>query len=154
MTRERSQVWGDEGALEKGPEPDAATGPNTREPERYCIRLRSGLDALYTDEVMYYGKMTTKAGVIKEKQAFARKFPVREYKVREPISVRCQRDVCWADGLVDFRAVDPVAKTSAEGVATFEYQLILWGDTMKISLETGEVKSRTRTPLPSSTSQQ
>ena len=98
--------------------------------------------------------MTTKAGVIKEKQAFARKFPVREYKVREPISVRCQRDVCWADGLVDFRAVDPVAKTSAEGVATFEYQLILWGDTMKISLETGEVKSRTRTTLPSSTSQQ
>ena len=51
--------------------------------------------------------------------------------------------VCWADGLVDFRAVDPVAKTSAEGVATFEYQLILWGDAMKISLETGEVKSRT-----------
>ena len=38
---ERSQVWGDEVVVGKGPEPDAATGPNTREPERDCIRLRS-----------------------------------------------------------------------------------------------------------------
>src|SRR5262245_41808092 len=38
---ERSQVWGDEVVVGKGPEPDAATGPNAREPERDCIRLRS-----------------------------------------------------------------------------------------------------------------
>ncbi len=47
-----------------------------------------------------------------------------------------------ADGLVDFRAVDPVAKTVSEGLASFEYQLIVFGNTMKISLENGEVKSR------------
>jgi hypothetical protein len=111
------------------------------------------LDALYTDEVMYYGKVTKKAAVIKEKQAFVRKFPVREYKAREPVSVQCQKGVCIVDGVVDFRAVDPVAKTLSEGVASFQYQLILFGDNMKISLETGDVKSRTRTPLPSSTSQ-
>src|SRR5215813_4996662 len=38
---ERSQVWGDEVGSREGPEPDAATGPNIREPERDCIRLRS-----------------------------------------------------------------------------------------------------------------
>ena len=107
----------------------------------------AGLDALYEDEVMYYGKMTKKDAVIKEKQAFVRKFPEREYKAREPISVQCQKGVCMADGLVDFRAVDPVAKILSEGVASFEYQLIVFGDTIKISLENGEVKSRTRTPL-------
>jgi hypothetical protein len=78
---------------------------------------------------------------------------VREYKAREPISVQCQKGICIVDGIVDFRAVDPVAKILSEGVANFQYQLIVFGDTMKISLETGDVKSRTRTPLPSSTSQ-
>ena len=49
--------------MEKGPEPDAATGPNTREPERYCIRLRSGLDALYTDEVIGWRKRKKDSGL-------------------------------------------------------------------------------------------
>jgi hypothetical protein len=101
---------------------------------------------------MYYGKMTKKDALIKEKQAFVRKFPVREYKAKEPISVQCQKGVCMVDGFVDYRAIDPVAKILSEGVATFEYQLIVWGDTLKISLENGEVKSRTRTPLTSGVS--
>ncbi|HET7384314.1 MAG TPA: hypothetical protein VFJ59_17230 [Pseudolabrys sp.] len=111
------------------------------------------MDALYEDQVMYYGKMTKKDVLIKEKQAFVRKFPIREYKAREPIFVQCQKGVCMANGLVDFRAVDPVAKILSEGVASFEYQLIVFGDTMKISLENGEVKSRTKTPLPSNAAQ-
>ena len=103
---------------------------------------------------MYYGKMTKKDAVIKEKQAFVRKIPVREYKPREPIFVQCQKGVCMAHGLIDFRAVDPVAKILSEGVASFEYQLIVFGDTMKISLENGEVKSRTRSPLSGASASQ
>ena len=150
------------------PDLPAPTNPPTaleQEAKQFVLSLQArwsrpnteaiaGLDELYTDEVMYYGKMTKKAAVIKEKQAFVRKFPVREYKSREPILVQCQKGVCIADGLVDFRAVDPVAKILSEGVASFEYQLIVFGDTMKINLETGEVKSRARTPLASNTAQQ
>jgi S1-C subfamily serine protease len=122
---------------------DRWSGPNT-------VAL-AGLDALYENEVMYYGKMTKKGVVIKEKQAFVRKFPEREYKPREPIFVQCYDNrICIAHGLLDFRAVDPVAKVLSEGVATFEYQFILSGTTLKISLENGEVKSRTRTPLSDS----
>jgi hypothetical protein len=111
----------------------------------------AGLDALYDDEVMYYGKMTTKDAVIKDEVAFARRFSQREYKAREPISVWCKDSgVCTVSGLLDFRAIDPVAKILSEGVSTFEYKLIFLGNTVKISLQNGEVKSRTRTPLASS----
>ena len=43
----------------------------------------AGLDALYEDEVMYYGNITKKDAVIKEKQAFARKFQERDYRPEE-----------------------------------------------------------------------
>jgi len=46
----------------------------------------AGLDVMYEDEVMYYGKKTKKDAIIKEKQAFVRRFPEREYKPKEPIS--------------------------------------------------------------------
>lgn len=113
-----------------------------------------GLDALYEDEVMYYGKMTKKDAVIKDEVAFARRFSQRDYKPREPVSVRCSDNVCTVSGLLDFRAIDPVAKILSEGVTTFEYQLVFLGTTVKIRLQNGEVKSRTKTPLASSTAQQ
>ena len=108
----------------------------------------AGLDELYENEVIYYGKITKKDTVIKEKQAFARKFPEREYRPREPISISCSDRVCTVRGVVDYRSVDPVARFVSEGAATFEYQLIMSGTVVKISLENGEVLSRTRTSLP------
>jgi serine protease Do len=105
------------------------------------------LGALYEDEVMYYGKTTGKAAVIKEKQAFARKFPDREYRPREPLSIACSNSVCTVRGVVDYRSVDPMAKIVSQGAATFEYQLIMSGAVVKISLENGEVLSRTKTSL-------
>lgn len=106
-----------------------------------------GLDDLYADEVMYYGKKSTKKQVIKAKLAFARKFPQREYRPREPISAACSDSVCMVQGLVDFRSVDPVGKIISKGVASFEYRLLLAGGAFKISMEGGEVINRSRTPL-------
>jgi S1-C subfamily serine protease len=113
----------------------------------------AGLEALYDDEVVYYGKLTKKNMIIKEKEAFVRKFPEREYKPKN-ISISCSDRVCTVRGLVDFRAVDPVAKILSEGVASFEYQVIMSGVVLKIVVENGEVLSRTRTPLPDSTTSQ
>src|ERR1019366_5872196 len=41
LRRERSQVWGNAVVLEKCPEPDAATGPNSGSRNAPSIRLRS-----------------------------------------------------------------------------------------------------------------
>jgi hypothetical protein len=62
---------------------------------------------------------------VKEKRAFARKFPEREYRPKEPISVLCSDRICTVSGLLDFRSVDPVARIVSEGVASFEYRLIM-----------------------------
>lgn len=50
-------------------------------------------------------------------------------------------------GLLDFRSVDPVAKIVSEGVASFEYQLIMSEGSVRITLEAGEVLKRNKTPL-------
>jgi tetratricopeptide (TPR) repeat protein len=105
----------------------------------------AGLDALYEDEVMYYGKLTKKGTILKEKRAFAERWPDREYKPKEPISVSCRDSVCTVSGVVDFRTVDPVSKILSRGEASFEYQLVLSGPTVKISQENGQVLNKTRT---------
>jgi hypothetical protein len=111
------------------------------------VETLSGLDAMYDDEVLYFGKKIKREEVIKDKLAFARKFSEREYKPKEPISVMCVERSCMVHGFVDFRSVDPVAKIMSQGVASFEYQVTWSGDSFKIKLENGEVLSRNRTPL-------
>ncbi len=105
----------------------------------------TGLDALYEDEVIYFGKLIKRDAVIKDKQGFARKFSEREYRPREPMSVSCTDRVCTVRGIVDFRSVDPIGKLVSEGAATFEYQLMMSETAVKIRLENGEVLTRTRT---------
>jgi hypothetical protein len=107
----------------------------------------AGLEQIYADEVMYFGKMKKKDEVIKEKQAFARQFPDRKYRPREPIAVSCSDGTCRVSGFVDFRSVDAAAKIASKGVASFDYQLMFSPGPMKISLENGEVLTREKTPL-------
>ena len=142
------------------PPPPSTASPNTafeQEAKDFVVSFQArwsgpnrdalaGLEALYDGDVVYYGKLTKKNVVIKEKEAFVRKFPEREYKPKN-ISVSCSDRVCTVRGLVDFRAVDPIAKILSEGVASFEYQLLMSGAVLKILVENGEVLSRTRTPL-------
>jgi hypothetical protein len=77
----------------------------------------------------------------------------REHARRERLglflaSISCTDRVCAVHGVVDYRSVDPVAKIVSQGVATFEYELIMSGTAAKIRLENGAVLSRTRTSLP------
>jgi hypothetical protein len=107
----------------------------------------AGLDTIYDDEVMYFGKKSSRDEVVKEKRAFARKFPEREYRPKEPISVSCSGHICTVRGLLDFRSVDPAARIVSEGVASFEYELVMSDDGVRITLEAGEVLKRNKTPL-------
>lgn len=107
----------------------------------------AAMDDFYQEEVNYYGKQVTRAQVMKEKQAFAQKFPDRLYRAREPILVSCLDNTCIVHGQVDFRAVDPIAKIVSTGVATFDYELALLGTKLKIKTENGHVIQRKRQPL-------
>jgi hypothetical protein len=110
------------------------------------VEVLAGLDAVYEDEVMYFGKKTKKDAIIRDKQAFAQQWPEREYKPKVS-SVSCSDSVCAVHGVVEFRSVDAAGKIQSTGVAKFEYQLVLSGTTVKVRQENGETMSRTRTSL-------
>jgi len=107
----------------------------------------AAVDELYQDDVNYYGKKTTKAGVLKEKRAFAQRFPQREYKPKDPVLVSCRDETCTVHGEVDFRAIDPIAHVLSTGVATFDYEFVVVGAKLKIQMENGHVVTRTRQTL-------
>jgi len=152
---------------EAGPQrtSETTTTPNTstameQEAKQFVLSLEAkwsrpnsealaGLEQMYEDEVMYFGKVTKRSDVIKDKQAFAQKFSERRYKPREPLSVSCRDSICTVSGLLDFRSVDPVAKVISKGVASFDYQLVLHSGAFRINLENGEVLKRDVTPLAS-----
>jgi S1-C subfamily serine protease len=113
----------------------------------------AGLDALYDDEVMYFGKRQTKPEVIKEVSAFATKFPERQYKPRLPMDVSCNERFCTVRGTLDFRSVNLAERKVSKGAATFEYQLVVAGSSFIISLEGGEVLKREVSPLSSASPQ-
>jgi hypothetical protein len=109
----------------------------------------SGLDELYDDEVLYFGKKHTKAEVIKEASAFAAKFPERQYKPRVPVAASCNDRLCTVRGTLDFKSVNPAGRKVSKGVATFEYHLVVAGSSFKIDFEDGEVLKREISPLAS-----
>ncbi len=114
----------------------------------------AGLDRIYDDQVMYFGKTKTKDEVIKDIQAFARKFSEREYKPRQPLEASCDSHICSVRGILDFQSIDPVERKVSRGVATFEYQLLyVVNVAFKIRLENGEVLTREVTPLSSASPQ-
>jgi len=107
----------------------------------------ASLDELYDEQVMFYGKKTSRPAVVKEKTAFAQRFSQRTYKTKEPVSVWCNENTCTVHGLVDYRAIDPAAKIVSSGVATFDYLLDMSGANIRIKAENGEVLSRNRSSL-------
>lgn len=109
----------------------------------------AGLDELYDDEVMYFGKRQTKPEVIKEVTAFATKFPERQYKPRLPMDVSCNERLCTVHGTLEFRSVNLAERKVSKGVATFDYQLAIAGSSFKITLEGGDVLKREVSPLAS-----
>jgi hypothetical protein len=100
------------------------------------------LSSVYAEEVDYYGKRSTRAFVVAEKQAFAAKWPRRSYTV-EPTSMiaRCDLAVCTVTGVVHF-TVRGNDKGVSQGVATFGYSLASDGKSFRIIGESGRVLQR------------
>jgi hypothetical protein len=87
-----------------------------------------GFSALYSDSVLYYGKATSKANIMLDKQRFIERWVYRSYKIRpNSTSIRCngsetQLDECAVWGIVDYEAVSKQSKQST-GSANFSYIL-------------------------------
>ena len=104
----------------------------------YLEHARRTLD----DQVDYYGQKTSRADVLKDKEKYVARWPVRSYRV-QPDSIRTTCDPsasrCQIAGLVDFSLSDPAKSRKTQGVSTFEFGVRFGPDGAKLFYEQGKV---------------
>jgi len=136
------------------------------------MSFRSGgsMFNVYWDAVSYYGKMTSKADVLIDKQKFFERWPIRDYKIRsDTVQVTCTEGQvdnapgytdCRVNGTVDWTATNQTARSI--GSANFGYILRPYPSgswradskqlpDLRISAENSTVTSRQVTPLAATT---
>lgn len=96
------------------------------------------MSAVYTEDLEFYGKRTSANSVMDEKRKFAERWPIRDYSIRDgSLRVTCASTSCSVSALVDWFAHCPSRRKSANGVATFDFQIDT--DRLVITRETGSV---------------
>jgi hypothetical protein len=101
--------------------------------------------ALYAPEVIYYGHRRTQAEVLAEKQALARRFPLRRYRLLpNSAAERCEPGgaACTVTGVLDWEA--GARGRGTRGGATIRLDLAAVGGRWKIVRESGATIARAR----------
>jgi hypothetical protein len=76
----------------------------------------------YSDRVDYYGKPVSSADVVKEKEAFAKRWPLRAYSLRNgSTDVTCE-DACSIQAVVEWYAHSDQRQKTSSGAATISLE--------------------------------
>ena len=104
----------------------------------------ASLDALYADQVDYYGKTAHRPSIVADKRKFMERWPQRRYTVRETSTVaHCNdKQICTLIGSIDWASFNPTTLAGARGIADIQYGISWSGDEPKIVLETSKVLNR------------
>lgn len=76
------------------------------------------------DQVDYYGKPTSRADVLKDKERYVARWPVRSYRLRpETVRASCDqpRSICHVDGVLDFNLSNPADGRKSSGASSFGF---------------------------------
>lgn len=103
--------------------------------------------AYYADQVIYFGKSTSRDEVLAQVRRFAERWPDRQYKAKpDSINVKCDEPslTCIATGLMEFDARSVARSDRSAGLASFEFALKFptSAATPAITREGGEVLER------------
>ena len=96
------------------------------------------------DKIDYYGQPTSRADVLRDKEKYVARWPVRSYRVRaDTIRTSCETAAsqCRVSGLVDFNLANPANGKKTQGVSTFEFGIRFGPDGGKLIYEQGKVLS-------------
>ncbi len=100
----------------------------------------------YGPTIDYYGRQLSLADVLKDKDAYFRRWPERRYRVRPPsISAACAGSVCAVTGTYDWWVRSIARARQASGTASFRYVLDVGdgsGRDFRVIEESGQVLSR------------
>jgi hypothetical protein len=106
-------------------------------------RAMSELMPLYASSVEYFGKTVSYDKVFADKQSFAQRWDVRNYRVQPgSINVRCSGDICDISFMVDWDARSTSRKKTSRGLAESTYRVRVSGNSIEILAESGRVINR------------
>jgi hypothetical protein len=95
----------------------------------------------FEDTVDFYGKITKRADILKEKDHFVARWPVRSYRILpETLRTSCDavKSTCQVSAIVAYRVSNPAANRQTSGTATFEYGVSFGPDGPKVFYENGK----------------
>jgi hypothetical protein len=101
--------------------------------------ILSSLDGLYADSVLYYGKSTSRQGVLLRKRRFADRWSQRTYQIQPgSLSASCAGagKTCRVRGVLSWKFYDPKTANTSHGLGSFEYKIALEGKAPQIAAET------------------
>jgi len=102
---------------------------------------------VFDEQVDFYGKMISRADVLKEKERYVARWPIRSYRLL-PEATRTSCDAeqsrCKIIGVVIFNASNPATGRKSTGTASFEYGVSFATGSAKIFSETGKTLSAQR----------
>jgi hypothetical protein len=101
----------------------------------------------YGDPVLFYGRSMARGEVMRQKQVFADRWPIRSYAAQEnSLQTNCDAagSSCTVSGTVDWSAQSPARGASSAGEALFSFTLNIQDGQAKIVAEWGRVVSRQR----------
>lgn len=96
------------------------------------------------DRVDYYGKITSREEVLKDKERYAARWPNRSYRLRfETIRTSCDTDTstCRISGQLDFDLGNLPTGRKTSGTASFEYGVRFGPDGDRTFYEAGKILS-------------
>ena len=104
-------------------------------------------ELIYADQVNYYGKTTSRAAVLKQKEAYLNRWPVRTYTLRGNADIRCDQATGTYEfaGVVDWTASSPSISNGAvkSGAAIVRLGILAsLINSFKITRESSEVTER------------
>jgi len=101
------------------------------------------IEALYAQQVDFYGKRLSRQEVVVEKRRFTERWPHRSYNIQaNSMRARCDPSECIVTGNVDWETRSAARNTAASGLATFTYILVPLGGTFLVKGENGGVLQR------------
>lgn len=96
------------------------------------------------DQVDYYGKLTARADVLKDKERYVARWPVRSYTLRsDTIRADCNEtnSTCRVSGLLDFSLSNPSDGRKSAGASSFEFGIRFSPEGGRIYFESGKIIS-------------
>jgi uncharacterized caspase-like protein len=102
---------------------------------------------IFAEQVDFYGKTTSRADVLREKERYVARWPVRSYQlIPEATRTTCNEEQsrCQVSGVVVFSASNPMTGRKSAGTASFEYGITFAGGAPRIISENGKTLSAQR----------